>query len=75
VEYVALGSAAQEAIWLQQLLTDLRANPEVPIDIFEDNQSAIAMVKNPVGHKQTKHIEIKYYFIRETMQAGKITVH
>ena len=62
-EYVALGSAAQEAIWLQQLLLDLRANPEAPINIFEDNQGAIAMVKNPVGHKRTKHIDIKHHFI------------
>ena len=68
-EYVALGSATQEAIWLQQLLLDLGANPEAPINIFEDNQSAIAMVKNPVGHKRTKHIDIKYHFIQETMQA------
>ena len=59
-EYVALGSAAQKAIWLQQLLLDLRANPEAPINIFEDNQGAIAMVKNPVGHKRTKHIDIKH---------------
>ena len=36
-EYVALGSAAQEAIWLQQLLFDFRANPEATINIFEDN--------------------------------------
>ena len=73
-EYVALGSAAQEAIWLQQLLLDLRANPEALINIFEDNQGAIAMVKNPVGHKRTKHIDIKHHFIRETMQANTINV-
>ena len=73
-EYVALGFAAQEAIWLQQLLLDLRANPEAPINIFEDNQGTIAMVKNPVGHKRTKHIDIKHHFIRETMQAKAINV-
>ena len=73
-QYVALGSAAQEAIWLQQFLLDLRANPEAPINIFEDNQGAIAMVKNPVGHKRTKHIDIKHHFIRETMQAKAINV-
>ena len=71
---MALGSAAQEAIWLQQLLLDLRANPHAPINIFEDNQGAIAMVKNPVGHKRTKHIDIKHHFIRETMQAKTINV-
>ena len=49
-EYVALGSTAQEAIWLQQLLIDLKANPEAPINIFEDNQGTIAIVKNLVSH-------------------------
>ena len=64
---MALGSVSQEAIWLQQLLKDLRTNPEVPTDIFEDNQSAIALVKNLVSHKRTKHIDIKhhYYFSLE----------
>ena len=55
-------------------MLDLRANPEAPINIFEDNQGAIAMVKNPVGHKGTEHIDIKYHFIRETMQAKAINV-
>ena len=71
---MALGSATQEAIWLQQLLLDLRAKPGAPINIFEGNQGAIAMVKNPVGHKRTKHIVIKHHFIRETMQAKAINL-
>ena len=73
-EYVALWSAAQGAIRLQQLLLDLRAKPEAPINIFEDNQGAIAMVKNPVGHKRNKYIDIKHHFIRETMQANTTNV-
>ena len=42
--------------------------------IREDNQCAIAMAKNPVGHKRTKHIDIKHHFIREAVQAGTITL-
>ncbi|KAJ7979232.1 Retrovirus-related Pol polyprotein from transposon TNT 1-94 [Quillaja saponaria] len=38
---------------------------EKAIAIFCDNQSAVAMVKNPVFHGRTKHIKIKYHFIRE----------
>ena len=73
-EYVALGSATQEAIWLQQLLLDLRDNPEALINIFEDNQGAIAIMKNPVGHKTTRHIDIKHHFIQETLQVNTINV-
>ena len=43
---VALGSATQEAIWLNQLLTDLRIDNKGSIEILEDNQSATAMTKN-----------------------------
>ena len=73
-EYIALGSATQEAIWLNQLLTDLRIDTKGSIEILEDNQSAIAVAKNSVGHKRTKHIDIKHHFIREAVQAGKISL-
>lgn len=74
-EYMALGSATQEVIWLQRLLNDLHVSSEEPTEILEDNQGAIAMAKNPVGHKRTKHIDIKHHFIREAIQAGTITLN
>ena len=45
-EYIALGSATQEAIWLHQLLTNLRIGTKGLVEILEDNQSAIAMAKS-----------------------------
>ena len=48
-EYVALGSATQETIWLRRLMTDLRFSQVKPTVIREDNQGAIAMAKNPDG--------------------------
>ena len=54
-EYIVLGSAVQEAIWPRQLLTHLRCNMKMPMGILEDNQEAIAMAKNPLGHKRSKH--------------------
>ncbi|XP_065907800.1 uncharacterized protein [Dysidea avara] len=70
-EYIALGSATQEAIWLKQLLADLNTAPK-KIEILEDNQSEIAMANNSAGHKRTKHIDIKHHFIRETVHTGTI---
>ena len=64
-EYMALASATQEAIWLQQLLTDLKSKPNGSMLIFEDNQAAICMAKNAQYHGRAKHIDIKYHFIRE----------
>ena len=62
-EYIALGSAVQVAMWLRQLLSDLRCDMKMPMEILEDNQEVIAMVKNLVGHKRSKHIDIRYHFI------------
>ena len=73
-EYMALGSATQEAIWLRRLLSDLNVDIQDPTEIKEDNQGTIAMSKNPVGYKRTKHIDIKYHFVREAVQEESIHV-
>ena len=64
-EYMALSRTAQEAVWIRELNSDLGNQQSQPILIFEDNQSAISMAKNPQFHGRSKHINIKYHFIRE----------
>ena len=71
-EYIALASTAQESLWLQQLVTDLQKVSPKPMVLFEDNQSAISMTKNPQFHGRSKHIAIKYHFIREQVSSGKV---
>ena len=71
-EYVALCFATQEAVWLKRLLSDVGVNSRKPITIFEDNQGTIAIARNPVSHARTKHIDIKYHFVREAVQDGTI---
>ena len=71
-EYMALASAAQEAVWMRQLTTDLMGESTSPIVIFEVNQSAISMAKNPQFHGCAKHIDIKYHFIREQVKNGTV---
>ena len=43
-----------------------------PTLIYEDNQGAISMAKNPVFHKRTKHVQIHYHFVREAVEQGTI---
>ena len=50
-EYIALGSAVQEAIWLHQLLSELRYDLKMSVEFLEDYQRAVATAKNPVGYK------------------------
>jgi hypothetical protein len=74
-EFVALAESVKEAIWLRRLLHSLGSPSRLPTPIFSDNQGAIQLVKNPKYHKRTKHIETKYYLIREKYNQQQITVH
>ena len=62
-EYIAAAHAAKEAIWLRRLLTELGENLEFSTTLFVDNQSAIAIARNPKFHDRTKHIEVRYHFL------------
>ncbi|CAK1579065.1 unnamed protein product [Parnassius mnemosyne] len=73
-EFVAACEAAKEMIWLRQLMLDLGENCKC-VTMFIDNQSAIKLINNPVYHKRTKHIDVKYYFIREKVELGMIKIN
>jgi hypothetical protein len=73
-EYMALASACQEVIWLRRLLKGFDIDQSKSTVLFEDNQGCIAMSKNPVHHDRTKHIDIKYHFIRETISNGEVVI-
>ncbi|KAL2230805.1 UNVERIFIED_CONTAM: Retrovirus-related Pol polyprotein from transposon TNT 1-94 [Sesamum indicum] len=66
-EYVAVTEAAKELIWLQHFLGEL-GKPQVDVILHSDSQSAIHLAKNPAFHSRTKHIEIKYHFIRQLLE-------
>ena len=63
-EYIAASKACKEAIWLARLVGDLGISGEVPT-LHCDSQSAIMLAKNPMFHVKTKHIAVKYHFIRD----------
>ena len=69
-EYVALTAAIQEAKFLRQLLADIQGSKTHGVKLYADNQGAIALAKNPVHHQRTKHIDIKYHFIRLAVEEG-----
>lgn len=72
-EFIAASQAAKEAIWLGNLLSELRCVSTIPV-LQIDNQSAIRLVKNPEFHSRTKHIDIRYKFIREQYQTKQLDV-
>jgi len=64
-KYVSLSTAVQESVRLRKLLKDFGVSQDQPSVIMEDNQGAIFIAKNPVAHSRTKHIDIRYHYIRE----------
>ena len=73
-EYISLSGATQEGVWLRRLLSDFKLHQEAPTVIKEDNQRTIAIARNPVSYSRTKHIDIKYHYIRETILDGYVTL-
>ena len=71
-EYVAAAHAVKEAIWLRTLLEELGFKQNQPTKIYEDNSGCIAISKNPEKHKRTKHIDIKYHFLREQVNKNQV---
>ena len=71
-EYVALCSAAQEVVWLRRLLESIGFTQSAATILNEDNQGAIALSKNPKSHSRTKHIDIKYHYIRGAIEKKEI---
>ncbi|KAH9714714.1 Integrase catalytic domain-containing protein [Citrus sinensis] len=70
-EYMAATEAVKEAIWLKGLLGDLGVIQE-NITVFCDNQSAIFLAKNQTYHARTKHIDVKYHYVREIIESGVV---
>ncbi|KAG5882488.1 hypothetical protein JTB14_008461 [Gonioctena quinquepunctata] len=72
-EIVAANEATKEIIWLSRLFEGLIGLKHVPI-LQVDNSAAVRLAQNPEFHRRTKHISIKYFFIREKISEGKLGV-
>ena len=73
-EYIALSVAVREAVWLRKLLANLFGHDMDSTVIHCDNQSCVKLLENPVFHDKSKHIEIKYHYIRYMVQRKEIHV-
>eukprot|EP00253_Pinus_taeda_P014490 PITA_14490 len=71
-EYVATASCCTQLLWMMQTLQDIQITCTPPISILCDNTSVINISKNPVMHSKTKHIPMKYHFLREQVLEQKV---
>jgi len=79
-EYMGLCEASKESVWLNKLVQSVgsqglrTAISGGPINIKVDNSGCIDFSENPVEHKRTKHIDIRYHFVREAITTDKVTL-
>ena len=68
---MAITEDVKEAIWLHGLLKDLGVSQK-QLDVYSNSKSAIHLAKNQVFHSRTKHIDVRYHFVREILEEEEI---
>ena len=75
-EYIASSDAAKEAVWMRKFISELGVVPSIkdPIELYCDNNGAIALAKEPRSHQRSKHILRRFHFIREIVERGDVKI-
>jgi hypothetical protein len=73
-EYIASANAACQGIWLSRLLGELLGIQAPKVKLLVDNKSAIALSKNPQHHDRSKHIDMRYHFVRDCVERGEVDI-
>jgi hypothetical protein len=73
-EYIAATGAVCEGVWLARLLAELVGGANLAPRLKVDNKSALALMKNPVHHDRSKHVDIKFHSIWECCDKKLIDV-
>lgn len=72
-EYISAATVTKEIIWLKKIFNECKINITT-YNLYIDNMSAIKLIKNPEFHQRSKHIDVKYHFVRDNYQKGEINV-
>jgi hypothetical protein len=75
-EYIAVLEAVKEGVWIKKFITELGVVPSVssPLDLYCDNNGAIAQAKEPRSHQKSKHILRRYHLIRDIIDWGDVKI-
>ena len=68
VEYIAVTEACKEVLWMTKFLEELGQEQET-LRLFCDSQSVVHLNKNPTFHSRSKHIDVRYHWIRDALEA------
>ncbi len=74
-EYVAMCEVGKEAVWLRYLLAELGFQKRsIPVTLYAENQGSIALSNNPEFHCRTKHIDLRFHWIREVVSMKQLNI-
>ncbi len=71
-EYIAASEATKEAVWLRRMMDDFGYGMR-RVQMHGDNQGTLSLIKNNQISRRTKHIDIRYHFVRSRVEAGDVT--
>eukprot|EP00873_Tetraselmis_striata_P023408 jgi/Tetstr1/443672/TSEL_031663.t1 len=74
-ETVSLAQAIKDGIHLKMLVSEILGSPVQPLIMMEDNQGAISYATNAVISDRTKHIDVKWHFVKDHVEAGTVRVN
>ncbi len=70
-EFFAASEGSRDAIWIKALLAELKIDAGT-ILIYCDSKCARSIIEDPENHRRVKHIDVKYFFVREQQEIGTI---
>jgi hypothetical protein len=73
-EFVSAVSAGQEILWLHNFFTELGYKFTGPSTLHIDNLSALSVAKDPKHHGHMKHLDLRFYWLRDEVSRGRIAI-
>lgn len=74
-EYIALSEVVKELLWVSMTLKELNIKRSGPMKVYIDNQAAKKLAENAVNHERSKHIDIRYHFLRQVVASGQVQLY
>ena len=71
-EYIAATHAVKFALWLSNMLSEVRGEPPKPILVYEDNQACIKMATNPVVSARNRHFSMRMWWLRQQVDDNRV---